>query len=120
MPLERLLCASGSGQLPPHVPYFIHSRAPGQAEMWFGGGRGARNAVAVLFGSGVGAASFSAERLLDRGALWLVAQFPASLGMGQACAGPRRASSRRMARALSGTATGPPRYRTGAGRVAGA
>ncbi|GGQ75789.1 ROK family transcriptional regulator [Streptomyces flaveolus] len=55
VPLERLLRASG--RLPAHVPLFIDNGAKtlGQAEMWFGGGRGAHNAVVVLFGSGVGA-----------------------------------------------------------------
>ncbi|MBN0042689.1 ROK family transcriptional regulator [Streptomyces actuosus] len=55
VPLESLL-RDGS-PLPPAVPYFIDNGAKtlGQAEMWFGGGRGARNAVVVLFGSGVGA-----------------------------------------------------------------
>ncbi len=55
VPLEALL--RGSGRLPAHVPLFIENgaRTLGQAEMWFGGGRGARNAVVVLFGSGVGA-----------------------------------------------------------------
>ncbi|WP_369148440.1 ROK family protein [Streptomyces sp. R44] len=43
--------------LPDTVPYWIDNGAKtlGQAEMWFGAGRGARSAVTVLFGSGVGA-----------------------------------------------------------------
>ncbi|MGI5380158.1 ROK family protein [Streptomyces sp. CA-251387] len=55
VPLEQLL-RDGS-PLPDTVPYFIDNGAKtmGQAEMWFGGGRGARSAVVVLFGSGVGA-----------------------------------------------------------------
>ncbi|GHF40749.1 ROK family transcriptional regulator [Streptomyces griseosporeus] len=55
VPLEALL-RDGS-PLPATVPYLIDNGAKtlGQAEMWFGGGRGARNAVVVLFGSGVGA-----------------------------------------------------------------
>ncbi|MFH9861507.1 ROK family protein [Streptomyces sp. NPDC017202] len=55
VPLEELLRAGSS--LPESVPYFIDNGAKtlGQAEMWFGGGRGARNACVVLFGSGVGA-----------------------------------------------------------------
>ncbi|MGW4077332.1 ROK family protein [Streptomyces asiaticus] len=55
VPLERML--RGPGHLPQEVPYFIENGAKtlGQAEMWFGAGRGARNAVVVLFGSGVGA-----------------------------------------------------------------
>ncbi|WP_413802924.1 ROK family protein [Streptomyces iranensis] len=55
VPLERML--RRPGHLPDDVPYFIENGAKtlGQAEMWFGAGRGARNAVVVLFGSGVGA-----------------------------------------------------------------
>ncbi|WP_395364816.1 ROK family protein [Streptomyces sp. YH02] len=55
VPLERLL--RESVELPPSVPYWIDNGAKtlGQAEMWFGAGRGARSAVVVLFGSGVGA-----------------------------------------------------------------
>lgn len=55
VPLERLL-RDGS-ELPGSVPYFIDNgaRTLGQAEMWFGAGRGAGNALVVLFGSGVGA-----------------------------------------------------------------
>ncbi|MFJ7203453.1 ROK family protein [Streptomyces sp. NPDC098789] len=55
VPLEALLRATGA--LPEEVPYLIDNgaRTLGQAEMWFGAGRGAREAVVVLFGSGVGA-----------------------------------------------------------------
>ncbi|MFD9074250.1 ROK family transcriptional regulator [Streptomyces lasiicapitis] len=55
VPLESLL--REAVQLPPDTAYFIDNgaRALGQAEMWFGGGRGVRDAVIVLFGSGVGA-----------------------------------------------------------------
>ncbi|MFI5641736.1 ROK family protein [Streptomyces goshikiensis] len=55
VPLEALLRATGA--LPEEVPYLIDNgaRTLGQAEMWFGAGRGARDAVVVLFGSGVGA-----------------------------------------------------------------
>ncbi|WP_327251182.1 ROK family transcriptional regulator [Streptomyces sp. NBC_01244] len=55
VPLEALLRATGA--VPPGVPYIIDNgaRTLGQAEMWFGAGRGARDAVVVLFGSGVGA-----------------------------------------------------------------
>ncbi|MBT2408328.1 MULTISPECIES: ROK family transcriptional regulator [unclassified Streptomyces] len=55
VPLEALLRATGA--LPEQVPYIIDNgaRTLGQAEMWFGAGRGARDAVVVLFGSGVGA-----------------------------------------------------------------
>ncbi|WP_406054431.1 ROK family transcriptional regulator [Streptomyces sp. NBC_01077] len=55
VPFERLLRAAVD--LPEGVPYWIDNGAKtlGQAEMWFGAGRGARSAVVVLFGSGVGA-----------------------------------------------------------------
>ncbi|MGW6244117.1 ROK family protein [Streptomyces roseolus] len=55
VPLERLL--REAVDLPPEVPYRIDNGAKtlGQAEMWFGAGRGASSAVVVLFGSGVGA-----------------------------------------------------------------
>ncbi|MET9676361.1 ROK family protein [Streptomyces sp. NPDC006482] len=59
VPLERLL--RQAVDLPETVPYWIDNGAKtlGQAEMWFGAGRGARSAVVVLFGSGVGACSVS-------------------------------------------------------------
>ncbi|MFG3280955.1 ROK family protein [Streptomyces sp. NPDC048111] len=55
VPLESLL--RDSLQLPPRTRYFIENGAKtlGQAELWFGGGQGASDAVIVLFGSGVGA-----------------------------------------------------------------
>jgi predicted NBD/HSP70 family sugar kinase len=55
VPLEARL--RSACLLPDSVPYFADNgaRTLGQAEMWFGAGRGARNAVVVLFGSGVGA-----------------------------------------------------------------
>ncbi|MFE5212677.1 ROK family protein [Streptomyces sp. NPDC056600] len=55
VPLEALLRERAG--LPERVPYFIDNGAKtlGQAEMWFGAGRGAGDAVVVLFGSGVGA-----------------------------------------------------------------
>jgi len=55
VPLETLLRASAG--LPAHVPLLIDNGAKtlGQAEMWFGAGRGARDAVVALIGSGVGA-----------------------------------------------------------------
>ncbi|MFB7501430.1 ROK family protein [Streptomyces sp. NPDC056161] len=70
VPLERLLRATG--QLPEQVPYFIDNGAKtlGQAEMWFGGGRGARSAVVVLFGSGVGACVVTAEVEHGRAVEW--------------------------------------------------
>ncbi|MEU3659871.1 ROK family protein [Streptomyces sp. NPDC032940] len=70
VPLERLL--RGSGRLPAHVPLFIDNGAKtlGQAEMWFGGGRGAHNAVVVLFGSGVGACVVTDEVEHGRAVEW--------------------------------------------------
>jgi predicted NBD/HSP70 family sugar kinase len=55
VPLESLLREAPA--LPPEVPLFIDNGAKtlGQAEMWFGAGRGARHAVIALIGSGVGA-----------------------------------------------------------------
>ncbi|MET8150695.1 ROK family protein [Actinoplanes sp. NPDC049668] len=52
VPLGELL---GAGT---DVPVFVENgaKAVGQAEMWFGAGRGARHAVIVLVGNGVGAA----------------------------------------------------------------
>ncbi|MGW0522959.1 ROK family transcriptional regulator [Crossiella sp. NPDC003009] len=51
--LETLLRAKGV-----ELPLFIDNGAKtqGQAELWFGAGRGARHAVVALLGSGVGAA----------------------------------------------------------------
>ncbi|MGW0414622.1 ROK family protein, partial [Streptomyces collinus] len=70
VPLERLLRLNG--QLPDDVPFFIDNGAKtlGQAEMWFGGGRGARNAVVVLFGSGVGACVVTEEAAQGRAVEW--------------------------------------------------
>ncbi|MGW5329205.1 ROK family protein [Streptomyces sp. NPDC004014] len=76
VPLERLLRRPGTGRLPPglppEVPYFIDNGAKslGQAEMWFGAGRGARNAVVVLFGSGVGACVVTEEADRGRAVEW--------------------------------------------------
>lgn len=55
VPFEKLL--RESVELPLGVPLFIDNGAKtlGQAEMWFGGGRGAREAAVALIGSGVGA-----------------------------------------------------------------
>ncbi|WP_419996331.1 ROK family protein [Streptomyces boninensis] len=55
VPLENLL--RRATQLPPHIPLFIANgaRTLGQAEMWFGAGRGTRDAVIALIGVGVGA-----------------------------------------------------------------
>lgn len=55
VPLERLLRETGS--IRADMPLFIDNGATtlGQAEMWFGAGRGTRDAVIALIGSGVGA-----------------------------------------------------------------
>jgi predicted NBD/HSP70 family sugar kinase len=52
VPLERLLRAGTA------LPIYVDNGAKtlGQAEMWFGAGRGVRHAVITLIGSGVGAA----------------------------------------------------------------
>ncbi|MCD7438031.1 ROK family protein [Streptomyces lincolnensis] len=70
VPLEELLRAGSP--LPHDVRYFIDNGAQtlGQAEMWFGGGRGARNAVVVLFGSGVGACLVTPEVEHGRAVEW--------------------------------------------------
>ncbi|GAA3771271.1 ROK family transcriptional regulator [Plantactinospora mayteni] len=52
VPLERLIRAEAD--LPVHVDN--GAKTLGQAEMWFGAGRGSRHAVFALVGSGVGAA----------------------------------------------------------------
>ncbi|WP_320778388.1 ROK family transcriptional regulator [Streptomyces sp. CRN 30] len=70
VPLEALLRAGSP--LPDTVPYLIDNgaRTLGQAEMWFGAGRGARNAVVVLFGSGVGASLVTPEVEQGRAVEW--------------------------------------------------
>lgn len=70
VPLEELL--RSTSQLPDAVPYFIDNGAKtlGQAEMWFGAGRGARNAIVVLFGSGVGACLVTPEVEHGRAVEW--------------------------------------------------
>ncbi|CAL9343398.1 ROK family transcriptional regulator [Streptomyces sp. enrichment culture] len=61
VPLESLLRAGSP--LPETVPYVIDNgaRTLGQAEMRFGGGRGARTALVVLVGSGIGACLVTPE-----------------------------------------------------------
>jgi predicted NBD/HSP70 family sugar kinase len=70
VPLEALLRAGSP--LPDTVPYFIDNGAKtlGQAEMWFGAGRGAHNAVVVLLGSGVGASLVTPEVEQGRAVEW--------------------------------------------------
>ena len=70
VPLERLL--RESVRLPASVPYYIDNGAKtlGQAEMWFGAGRGADSAVVVLFGSGVGACVVTDDMRPGRAVEW--------------------------------------------------
>jgi predicted NBD/HSP70 family sugar kinase len=59
LPLGRLLRAA----IPGVVLVDNGAKAMGQAEMWFGAGRGASDAVVALLGIGVGAAVFTGGRL---------------------------------------------------------
>ncbi|MEU0210809.1 ROK family transcriptional regulator [Streptomyces canus] len=70
VPLESLL--RSTCELPGSVPYFIDNgaRTLGQAELWFGAGRGCRNAVVVLFGSGIGACLVTEEVEYGRPLEW--------------------------------------------------
>ncbi|MER5554597.1 ROK family protein [Streptomyces sp. NPDC002793] len=70
VPLERLL--RESVPLPANVTYYIDNGAKtlGQAEMWFGAGRGAQSAVVVLFGSGVGACVVTDDMRPGRAVEW--------------------------------------------------
>ncbi|MEW2544356.1 ROK family transcriptional regulator [Streptomyces sp. NPDC047002] len=65
VPFERLL-RSALG-VPAEVPLFIDNGAKtlGQAEMWFGGGRGAETAAIALVGSGVGASVINGHALVE-------------------------------------------------------
>jgi predicted NBD/HSP70 family sugar kinase len=65
VPFEKLLRAAV--QVPPEVPLFIDNGAKtlGQAEMWFGGGRGAGAAAIALIGSGVGASVIHGGTLVE-------------------------------------------------------
>ncbi len=58
VPLGRLLRAGTAAYPGTDLPLYIENgaRTLGQAEMWFGAGRGADHAVIALIGSGVGAA----------------------------------------------------------------
>src|ERR1700733_1514753 len=70
VPLMRLLRAHTS--LP--LRFDNGAKTMGQAELWFGAGRGARNAVVVLIGSGVGASLISGGTTY-RGATSSAAEF---------------------------------------------
>ncbi|MGV9451709.1 ROK family protein [Streptomyces sp. NPDC003635] len=70
VPLERYL--RESRLLPESVPYYVDNGAKtlGQAEMWFGAGRGAQSAAVVLFGSGVGACVVTGDMGPGRAVEW--------------------------------------------------
>ncbi|WP_079023404.1 ROK family transcriptional regulator [Streptomyces odonnellii] len=65
VPFERLL--REVLDVPSEVPLFIDNGAKtlGQAEMWFGGGRGAGTAAIALIGSGVGASVIHGGALVE-------------------------------------------------------
>ncbi|WP_327233163.1 ROK family transcriptional regulator [Streptomyces sp. NBC_01317] len=65
VPFEKLL--REGFEIPPEVPLFIDNGAKtlGQAEMWFGGGRGAGTAAIALIGSGVGASVIHGSSLVE-------------------------------------------------------
>jgi len=63
VPLERLLRSGTS--LPLHIDN--GARTMGQAELWFGAGRGTQHAVVCLIGSGVGASIISSNGVSPRG-----------------------------------------------------
>ncbi|MFD7868758.1 ROK family protein [Streptomyces sp. NPDC059783] len=65
VPFERLL--RDAVKVPAEVPFFIDNGAKtlGQAEMWFGGGRGAGASAIALIGSGVNACVNRGELLDD-------------------------------------------------------
>lgn len=70
VPLEALLCEAV--ELPEGVGFFLSNgaKALGQAEMWFGGGRGAQDAAIVLLGSGVGACIVTDGGACDSAGEW--------------------------------------------------
>jgi predicted NBD/HSP70 family sugar kinase len=65
VPFEKLL--RDAVDVPAEVPLFIDNGAKtlGQAEMWFGGGRGAGTAAIALIGSGVGASVINGGALVE-------------------------------------------------------
>ncbi|WP_084961107.1 ROK family protein [Thermoactinospora rubra] len=65
VPLEALLREAVA--LPPGARLHIENGAKtlGRAELWFGGGRGASDAVIVLFGSGIGACIVTGGAILE-------------------------------------------------------
>ncbi|MFJ1646791.1 ROK family protein [Streptomyces sp. NPDC088258] len=65
VPFEKLLRAAL--EVPLDIPLFIDNGAKtlGQAEMWFGGGRGAGTAAIALIGSGIGASVVHGGALME-------------------------------------------------------
>jgi predicted NBD/HSP70 family sugar kinase len=65
VPFEKLL--REAVDVPAEVPFFIDNGAKtlGQAEMWFGGGRGTATAAIALIGSGVGASVIHGGALVE-------------------------------------------------------
>jgi predicted NBD/HSP70 family sugar kinase len=62
VPIGRLLRAGRTPGLPSYFDRLFFdngAKTMGQAELWFGAGRGTRNAVVILIGSGVGASLIS-------------------------------------------------------------
>ena len=64
VPLEKMIREAG---VEPHLFVENGAKTQGQAEMWFGAGRGAGHAVIVLVGSGVGVAVVT-DGVVHRGA----------------------------------------------------
>ncbi|MGY5106253.1 ROK family transcriptional regulator, partial [Streptomyces sp. 900105245] len=112
VPLELLL--RRTGRLPVQVPFFVDNgaKALGQAEMWFGAGRGARNAVVVLFGSGVGACVVAEEAEQGRAVEW--GHLTVRVG-GRRC----RCGARGCLEAYAGAEALVARWREAGGRAAG-
>ncbi|WP_329067973.1 ROK family transcriptional regulator [Amycolatopsis sp. NBC_01480] len=100
------------------LPLFIDNGAKtqGQAEMWFGAGRGARHAVIVLIGSGVGAAVI-ADGVTYRGSTSSAGEWGHTTIVygGQAC----RCGSHGCLEAYIGAEAILERYRRARGKPAG-
>lgn len=67
VPLDALV--RQAAELPDEVPLFLENGATtlGQAEMWFGAGRGVSNGAVALLGSGVGACLVTGDALDEGG-----------------------------------------------------
>ncbi len=70
VPLESLI--RSACELPDRVPLLIdnEARTLGQAEMWFGAGRGAESVAVILFGSGVSACHLTDDAEQGRALEW--------------------------------------------------